>query len=909
MTKRNLFIAAGLLMIALAFGIGAAFAQKANAPAEAASPMHPTYALLDEDGAQVQTSNKPISTMQTCGQCHDAEYIVSHSYHADLGLSDYKETNDSWNASNGLFGKFDPITNRYLSQKDDSLLDLTTPDWLMTFGWRVPGGGPAVNSRSGQPLVSLKPNAKNPEASAYDAASDSYQAWDWKKSGVIEMNCFLCHTLNPNNDVRVEVISKGEFGWANTATLLGSGIVLRTTTEWVYNEKAFDANGELLADYVQLQEPTNANCASCHGEIHEDATTPLTLDACDATQTQTATTGQVVSSQKISESGINLADKADMPYAWDIHAERALKCTDCHYSLNNPAHSLDEKAANPEHLTYDPRKLEIGEYLEKPNHNFARGASAQFTVAPELKGTMRRCESCHDTEAAHAGWLPYNERHMQVVACESCHIPKMAAPAYASVDWTAIRLDGSAKTECRGIAGTNTTTDLVTGYQPVLMQRTNVDGNTLIAPYNLVTSFFWTYDDENGTTRPVRHADLEAAYLADGAYAADVLSAFDADADGQLSDAELVLDTDAKQGLISGKLETLGLKNVRIYGQVQPYSINHNVVEGSYATSECSTCHDSNSRVTEPLPLSDHAPLGVTPEFVSDTNVAFTGSIENRDGALVYLPANEKDNIYIFGHNRISWIDWFGALAFVGTIFGVGGHGTMRYLAARKHKKGHTETRRVYMYEAYERFWHWLQVVAIVMLLLTGLVIHRPDMFGAFSFRNIVIVHNVIAALLAINAALSLFWHLVSGEIRQYIPHPRGFIDDAITQALFYVKGIFKHETHPFEKTKERKLNPLQKVTYFGLLNVLLPLQGLTGILMWLVQKVPAIQTTLGGLPFLAPFHTLTAWLFAAFIVGHVYLTTTAGPKPLDGIQAMVTGWEDMEVHEYSEQRTESSEQ
>jgi thiosulfate reductase cytochrome b subunit len=213
------------------------------------------------------------------------------------------------------------------------------------------------------------------------------------------------------------------------------------------------------------------------------------------------------------------------------------------------------------------------------------------------------------------------------------------------------------------------------------------------------------------------------------------------------------------------------------------------------------------------------------------------------------------------------------------------------------------------MYEAYERFWHWLQVVAIVMLLLTGLVIHRPDMFGAFSFRNIVIVHNVIAALLAINAALSLFWHLVSGEIRQYIPHPRGFIDDAITQALFYVKGIFKHETHPFEKTKERKLNPLQKVTYFGLLNVLLPLQGLTGILMWLVQKVPAIQTTLGGLPFLAPFHTLTAWLFAAFIVGHVYLTTTAGPKPLDGIQAMVTGWEDMEVHEYSEQRTESSEQ
>ena len=31
----------------------------------------------------------------------------------------------------------------------------------------------------------------------------------------------------------------------------------------------------------------------------------------------------------------------------------------------------------------------------------------------------------------------------------------------------------------------------------------------------------------------------------------------------------------------------------------------------------------------------------------------------------------------------------------------------------------------------------------------------------------------------------------------------------------------------------------------------------------------------LGGLPYLAPFHTLIAWLLATFIVAHVYLTTT----------------------------------
>jgi thiosulfate reductase cytochrome b subunit len=889
------------LIIALGFGISVAFAKSDYAATQTASPMHPTFAMLDKDGTNVLESGQAASTMKTCGQCHDAEYIVKHAYHADLGLSDYKVNADSWNTSNGLFGKFDPISYRYLSPTGDERLDLTTPDWLKTYGWRVPGGGPAVVARDGQPLTSLSPDAKNPESSTYNAASGSFDAWDWNRSGVIEMNCFLCHMETPNDTMRVSAIERGNFGWANSATLVGTGILDRSSLGvdgYAWNKDAFDADGKLKSEYVKLGEPTNANCAACHGEIHEDPINPVTITACDVKQTQTATTGQVIASQKISESGVNISGKDNLTYAWDIHAERALKCTDCHYSLNNPAHQLDTKAGNPDWLTYDPRKLEVGEYLKTPNHNFARGDSAQFTVSPATRSTMRRCESCHDTTAAHAGFLPYNDRHMQVVACETCHIPKINAPALRTVDWTAIKTDGSALIGCRGIDGTNTTTDLVTGYQPVLMQRTDVDGKTLLAPYNLVTSFFWVYEDANGNTRPVRKSDLEAAYLVDGTYTADIVAAFDANTDGVLSDKELELDTTAKQALIQGKLETLGLKNVHIYGQVQPYSINHDVVNGDYATRECSTCHGDNSRITSAIALTASGPTGVTPVFVTDSNVSVSGTIVNANGTLLYQPANENDNTYVFGHNRIGWIDWFGAIAFIATLLGVAGHGTLRYMAAGKQGKHESTTKPVYMYEVYERFWHWLQTIGIVTLLLTGLVIHRPDLFSAFSFRYIVTIHNVLAALLAINAALSLFYHLVSGEIRQYLPHPRGFIDDAITQALYYIKGIFKNEQHPFAKTKDRKLNPLQQVTYFALLNVLLPLQGITGILMWLVQKVPAIQTALGGLPLLAPFHTLTAWLFATFIVGHVYLTTTAGPKPLDGIQAMVTGWEDMEVHE-----------
>jgi len=83
----------------------------------------------------------------------------------------------------------------------------------------------------------------------------------------------------------------------------------------------------------------------------------------------------------------------------------------------------------------------------------------------------------------------------------------------------------------------------------------------------------------------------------------------------------------------------------------------------------------------------------------------------------------------------------------------------------------------------------------------------------------------------------------------------------------------------------------------------LLPLQGITGILIWGVQRWPEWSSRLGGLPFLAPFHTLIAWLFASFIVTHVYLTTT-GHTPMASIKAMIMGWDEIEIHTPTEEES-----
>ncbi len=891
MKRYTLYLLIGLLVLTLGVGINAALARPQAAPAAQTAIQHPNFALLDSNGVSVLESGGAVSTMKTCGQCHDTNFIQSHAFHSDLGLSEYRETKD-FNASPGLFGKWDPLTYRYLSQSGDERLDLSTAEWLKLNSWRVVGGGPAETSRNGAALTELQASVQNPETAILQDGKAT--VWNWNESGTMEMNCFLCHLNSPDVESRAQFIQQGKFGDANTATLLNLNIVKKSAAGWEWNAEAFNANGEVKSELLSIQDPTNENCATCHGEVHPNSGEPLVLNQCDLRYPQSAATGQVISGQKISASGVNLADKNELSFAWDVHAQRQLQCTDCHYALNNPAHVSELQKSYPSHLVYDPRALEINEYLKRPDHNFARGQSAQFNTAAEYKGTMRRCENCHDYSKAHADWLPYIETHMNSMACETCHIPQLYAPAIQTYDWTVITPQGEAVSACRGVEGApNQPTSLVTGYKPVWLNRTNIDGSKTLTPYNLITSFYWAYDDAQGNKRPAPLAALQAAYLSGGGYAPDIVAAFDSNGDKTLDSRELVIDSPAKEDLVKGKLSALGLNNPRIEGMTQPYSVNHNVVEGKRAISECETCHNADSRATQPIKLADNAP--VMPAFDANNNVSASGEIvRGEDGALYYQPKPANDGIYVFGSSRVGWIDWLGALAFVGSLVGALGHATLRYLAARKMPKREGKTKRVYMYEAYRRFWHWLQALGITLLLLTGLVIHRPDIFGAFSFRGVVTVHNVLAVLLALNAALSFFYHVVTAQIQQFIPRPYGFFDDAMIQAKYYISGIFKGEPHPFEKRPDSRMNPIQKATYFAILNVLLPLQGLTGVLMWLVQKYPNVA---GGLPFLAPLHSLVAWLFAAFLVVHIYMTTT-GATPLEAIRAMVTGYEEVEEHE-----------
>ena len=671
--------------------------------------------------------------------------------------------------------------------------------------------------------------------------------------GTVDVDCLTCHL--PGDRARVATLST-------------------------------DAAGRVL---MPMAPPANMNCGRCHGLVHEGGDyleLPEALLAGDehGPVGKTLLTGEVYSPQAVSSSLLNLRDKASLSRPWDLHASRGLHCSDCHFAANSHKKSRFVKRELV-HLKDDPRTLSISAYLEQPDHLL------QAAV----------CTDCHEAGKAHAG-LPYAERHLEALACETCHVPRLLAPALSAMDRTVVTEDGGPRMEFRGVVGAEfraPSTWYLAGYRPFL-GRVQRDGRRQFAPFNLVARWEWVAGDD---AAPVPWATVKAAFVdAHGHYHRDLLAALDRDGDGLLSGGELSLDA-AGEALIRSRLEALGVASPRIRGTVDAHAIHHDVVRGQWTASTCASCHAADSRFNEPVLLTT-APLpgGVEPTLSADAAAVLGGrSLEARGDSLLVTAGGGKEagDTYVLGHDRRPWSEIVGLTLFALTVLGVLAHALMRARGSngRGATAAHPAGPRVYMYGLYERIWHWTMAGSIALLLLTGLEIHSPQGFAPLGFSLAILVHNVMAGLLILNAGLSLFYHVSTGEIRQFLPQPEGLFRRVALQALYYTRGIFAGAAHPSAKSREKKLNPLQQLTYVGLLNVLFPLQVLTGILLWIAGLWPSLLSPELGLAVIAPIHNLGSWLFLSFLVAHVYLTTT-GATLTSNVRAMVGGWETLELEE-----------
>ena len=196
-------------------------------------------------------------------------------------------------------------------------------------------------------------------------------------------------------------------------------------------------------------------------------------------------------------------------------------------------------------------------------------------------------------------------------------------------------------------------------------------------------------------------------------------------------------------------------------------------------------------------------------------------------------------------------------------------------------------TSMIYLYTRFERFWHWSQVLLILAMLLTGFEIHGS--YQVLGFQTAVEVHSFCAWFWLGLYVFIIFWMATTGEWKQYVPTFRKLYD----VFRYYLIGIFRGESHPVPKTARTKHNPLQRLTYLGIVTVLVPYQILTGYLYYFYNRWPEMGLS-WPLSVVAVLHTAGGFALILFIIVHVYMTTT-GSKLTSHLKSMFTGWGEVE--------------
>ncbi|MDA3943545.1 MAG: cytochrome b/b6 domain-containing protein [Bacteroidetes bacterium] len=197
------------------------------------------------------------------------------------------------------------------------------------------------------------------------------------------------------------------------------------------------------------------------------------------------------------------------------------------------------------------------------------------------------------------------------------------------------------------------------------------------------------------------------------------------------------------------------------------------------------------------------------------------------------------------------------------------------------------------LYTRFERFWHWTQMALVMLLILTGFEIHGN--FSLFGFENSVRLHNSSAWAFMGLAVVSILFMLFSHQYVNFIPTTKKLKE----QIQYYTLGIFRKDPHPTKKSLYNKLNPLQRLIYAGLLILIFPVQIITG-LVYMYYHYPQNPLDAAGLKSAAITHTIGAFMVVAFILVHMYMTTT-GHSVSSNIKAMITGFEKEEEEHKAE--------
>ncbi len=285
---------------------------------------HPAIPLLDEAGQHVLNSNNPYSPKTSCGTsgCHDYDNIT-HSFHFETGRDEASDDFGNMRqlpqlVSPGYYGGYNCMGGSnpdILAKKDNAsesdFADHGSAGLVKRCISCHAGGGWMEKDRNNRRYDSVDPSTVNALDGDYynrgtdsnnkTAASSVISQWDWKKSGVVENDCFLCHyrfddlknsQLPADTEAYAHFIDmrnnklakKGLFRYVPNAILEvmssqsddgveqsllnfardDNGLQLDGNGNPIlnWNPAAFDENGKAIIS--MLRYPENDHCMKCH---------------------------------------------------------------------------------------------------------------------------------------------------------------------------------------------------------------------------------------------------------------------------------------------------------------------------------------------------------------------------------------------------------------------------------------------------------------------------------------------------------------------------------------------------------------------------------------------------------------------------------------------------------------------
>lgn len=212
----------------------------------------------------------------------------------------------------------------------------------------------------------------------------------------------------------------------------------------------------------------------------------------------------------------------------------------------------------------------------------------------------------------------------------------------------------------------------------------------------------------------------------------------------------------------------------------------------------------------------------------------------------------------------------------------------------------------VYVWEVPVRVTHWLIVVSIVALTVTGLYMHGPFLAPASpverasTMATVRFIHELFAIVFALSIGVRFYWGFVGNSFaswRQIIPYRRDQFH-WLREMLRYYLFLRRHPVAVIGH------NPLAGLAY-TLVSVGLFAQVFTGLLLfaWVVGTGPAglligwVGAFPGGIQTVRTIHYLLTFVFAAFAIHHVYSAILVDIEERTGVIASIfTGYKNIRL-------------